>query len=113
VFILHGDIVDINGHGPNRSAADELVDALTELGRLEDVDAADVMAARMLASSVDADPTNAALWGQYRASLDSLKRLGTGNDDELAKLLASLSAPVPDATKSEPQDVRDADRAGG
>ena len=56
----------------------------------------------MLAEAVDADPTNAALWGQYRAAEVALRGLGiSADDDALTKFLAGLAGDSdPAVTKS-------------
>jgi hypothetical protein len=50
-----------------------------------------------LAEAVDADPTNAALWGQYRAAETVIREAASGGDDDFAKLIAGLSADVRNA----------------
>lgn len=56
-FIRHAEsIADWTNsmkHGANRLAIDQVIDALSDLGRLETVDAALVAAARSLADAVD------------------------------------------------------------
>ena len=100
--------------GPNRGAADVTVAALRELGRLERVDEAAVMTFVTLGDAVDADPTNAALWGQYRAAEEALRGLGIdGKDDPFAQFVAELSAGAGDAAVVESEDARSAGRKGG
>lgn len=77
----------------NAAAIAKVVRTLTELGRLEAVDAAVVQAAQSLAEAVDAQPDNASLWREYRAAEAALRSCGQGkNDDALARALAELSA---------------------
>lgn len=87
-------------YGRNRGAVEEMVDALRTTGRLEAVDAARVTAAQALADAVDTEPTNASLWREYRAALETLRQANDGGTDEFAALLDSLSAEVGDAPKS-------------
>lgn len=86
-------------HGRNRTAVDEMVAALEATGRLEQVDAARVTAARALAEAVDSEPTNASLWREYRAALETLRLVDDGGPDDFAQLLADLSAEVGDSPK--------------
>lgn len=112
VWLLDGE-VQFNPHaGPNRVAADGLVGHVRSTGVLAEVDEAHVMAAVMLAEAVDADPTNAALWGQYRAALDVVKGAGaSGDDDAFTRLMAELGgAPVRHSAEPEPGDEGYADR---
>ena len=80
--------------GRNRLATDQVIDALSDLGRLETVDAALVAAARSLADAVDSAPDNASLWREYRAALAELRAVGGEVDDELFSTLASLRTEV-------------------
>lgn len=88
--------------GRNRLATDQVIDALSDLGRLETVDAALVAAARSLADAVDSAPDNASLWREYRAALAELRAVGGEVDDELFSTLASLRTEVrhPENTQS-------------
>ena len=88
--------------GPNRLATDQVIDALSDLGRLETVDAALMAAARSLADAVDSAPDNASLWREYRAALAELRAVGGEVDDELFSTLASLRTEVrhPENTQS-------------
>jgi hypothetical protein len=45
---------------------------LRRMGRIETVDAASVQALRSMAVALDGDPSNAALWRQYREALREL-----------------------------------------
>jgi hypothetical protein len=85
----------------NRAACDMTIAALHAAGRLEQVDAATVMAAQRLADAVDSDPAHASLWAQYRAALAALKAVGAdaqGDDfGDLLRRLDGMSAPVGDS----------------
>jgi hypothetical protein len=82
--------------GRNRTAVEETVEALMAAGRLEGVDSARVAMVRALADAVDADPTNASLWREYRAAEVSLREVGENDDDGFKELLESLSSSVGD-----------------
>lgn len=87
--------------GPNRSAAESVADTLREM--FTDGDAALVTGFVMLAEAVDADPTNAALWGQYRAAEAAVREVANrGDDDEFSRLMAGLSASIRDPEVAEP-----------
>lgn len=86
-------------YGRNRTAVEAMVKALRDGGRLEQVDEARVIAACALADAVDADPTNASLWREYRAALETLRLVEDGGPDDFAQLLANLSAEVGDSAK--------------
>ena len=81
-------------YGRNRTAVELTILALNNLGRLEDIDAAKVASAQTLADAVDADPTNASLWREYRAAEQALRESHDTTADEFAQLLADLSAEV-------------------
>lgn len=98
-------------YGRNRSAVEETVEALRTAGRLEQIDAARVAAAQALADAVDADPTNASLWREYRAAESALRESHDTNTDEFAQLLAALSAEVGDSTPPEPKKPRQRNRS--
>jgi hypothetical protein len=69
------------------------------MGRLEVLDAAAVQALRSMAGGLDADPSNAALWRQYREALREL----TSDDDaggSFEEAVAALSAEVRDSPAS-------------
>lgn len=77
--------------GPVRLAAEALAVHLRNLGRIESIDVAQVDGFLMLSEAVDADPTNAALWGQWRAAEAAMRGIGASAEpDALSKLLASL-----------------------
>ena len=83
-------------YGRNRTAMETMVQALRDAGRLEPVDEARVTAALALADAVDADPTNASLWREYRAAVETLRQASDGGTDDFAALMAGLSAEVGD-----------------
>jgi hypothetical protein len=83
-------------YGRNRTAIETMVTALRESGRIEPVDEARVTAAVALADAVDADPTNASLWREYRAAVETLRQVSDGGTDDFAALMAGLSAEVGD-----------------
>jgi hypothetical protein len=113
-WVLDGEIRFDPHSGPSRLAAEALAGSMRELARLEDIDEATVWVAVLLGEAVDADPTNAALWGQFRAAIADLRGVGAGGDDDaLAQLLAGLGAPdVRDTEEPEPGDARGSDRKG-
>lgn len=97
--------------GRNRTAVEATIVALTELGRVEPVDAAVVAAARALADAVDAAPDHASLWLQYQRALETLRSLGaTETDNSFDRLLEQLRAPVGDVENTKPRNTR---RSGG
>jgi hypothetical protein len=83
-------------YGRNRKAIEKTIEAMTALGRLDGVDSARVAMVRALADAVDADPTNASLWREYRAAEVSLREVGDNDDDGFKELLESLSSSVGD-----------------
>lgn len=93
-------------HGRNRTAIETMVQALRKSGRLEPVDEARVTAALALADAVDADPTNASLWREYRAAVETLRQADDGGTDDFAALMAGLSAEVGDAKNRRTRDPR-------
>lgn len=106
---LNAEWLPLDCEGPNRVAAETTLAEVRKLGRVEPVDDAQVTAFVMLAEAVDADPTNAALWGQYRAAEEALRGLGgDGSDDPFAKLIADLSAGDRDAAVVESENSRPA-----
>ena len=74
----------------NVAAADLTIDALRAAGRLETIDKARVTAFRSLARAVDADPSNASLWREYRAAELVLREARNDDDYDFAKLLDDL-----------------------
>lgn len=73
----------------NRGQLEQTLKELRRLGRLEKIDAAAVQALRSMACALDADPSNAALWKQYREALRELRADDdrTSLDDALDELL--------------------------
>lgn len=63
---------------------------------LEPKDEALVALARGLAAAVDADPSSAALWREYRAAVTDLSEVGGGDDldDDAAGFLLAVRTPV-------------------
>ena len=63
--------------------------------RLDDSHAALVALARGLAAAVDAEPGNAALWREYRATVTALGQVAAGGevDDDTADFLVSIRTP--------------------
>lgn len=111
-----GEFVFEPHNGPNREAAAGLVAHLAELHHTEVVDGAQIRAFVMLAESVDGDPTNAALWGQYRAAELQLRGVtDRGKEsafDALLKDLAASGPVVPDAAVGKSANPRRAGRKG-
>ncbi len=81
----------------NSGQIERTLKELRRLGRIEAIDAARVQMARSMATALDADPSNAALWRQYREALREL----TANDDDgsadaaLAELFAEVGDTPP------------------
>jgi len=83
----------------NRGQLEQTLRELRRLGRIEKIDAAAVQALRSMAYALDADPSAAALWRQYREALREL----TADDDaagSFGEAVAALSAEVRDAPPS-------------
>jgi hypothetical protein len=83
-------------HGSNRTAVETTIAALNREGRLGDVDAARVALIRSLADAVDADPSNASLWREYRSAEEALREADDTTADEFSQLLAALSSEMGD-----------------
>jgi len=92
-------VTELELPGPNRLAADGVLAAAGAV--LGDVDQALATSFVMLAAAVDADPTNASLWGQYRAAEASIRGVLTGGDDEFSAVIAAMSADLRDAEVAE------------
>ena len=90
----------------NLEAIDQVIQALTNAGRLETVDAARVQIARRLARAVDENPENVGLWQQYRAAESALREMSTNDDDGLRDLFASFDAALRDQEKPVPKKPR-------
>lgn len=100
-WLLDGDFT-VAAKGPNRKAADKTIAAAGKLKRFEPIDDALVTGFVMLAESVDNDPTNAALWREYRAAEVSLRAVGADDGSgALDKFLATLQTPVGDTAHAE------------
>ena len=97
-WLLDGEF-SVSAVGPNRLAADLVV---SSLGERADGDAALLTTFVMLAEAVDADPTNAALWGQYRAAESAIREASGSDDDDFTRIMAELSADVRNAEVAEP-----------
>lgn len=74
----------------NVDALNETLGVLTELCRLDRVDAAVVQALRSMAEALDLDPSNAALWGRYLGALGALLEADSDADDDLSAALAEI-----------------------
>lgn len=91
----------VTNNGPNRAAADAVAAVAVE--HFTGAKAAALTAFVMLAEAVDSDPTNAALWGQYRAAEQLIREVAAGgDDDEFTQLMARLSAEIRDPAVDEP-----------
>lgn len=102
----------------NRKAVDSTIKAMRKDGRLKAEDAATVQMVESLADAVDIDPANASLWREFRASLDSLMRLGLeekNDGDEIALIIASLrgTTEVSDSSDAKPAKPRARSRKAG
>lgn len=80
----------------NTEALEVTLSSLRDTRRLERVDEALVQALRSMAESLDRDPSNAALWRQYRETLKEL----TADDSHssVADDIAALFSEVRDKT---------------
>ena len=90
----------------NRDAVSVTIRALMAEGRIREEDAAVVQMVESLAGSVDDDPANASLWREFRAGLETLRRLGEEDEndgDEISLIIAAL--------RGDPK-VRDAEDSG-
>ena len=82
----------------NRAQLERTLRELRRLGRVEEIDAATVQSLRSMAFALDADPSNAALWRQYR---EGVRELTADDDDGSADAaLAELFPEVGDAPPS-------------
>lgn len=66
----------------NRAAAEVTVAALRASGAVEEPQEALVALVLGLASAVDKEPGNAALWREYRAAVQQLEGVGSGGVDD-------------------------------
>jgi hypothetical protein len=83
----------------NRGQLEQTLKELRRLERIGKVDAAAVQALRSMAFALDADPSNAALWRQYREALRELTA-DDGADGSFEEAVAALSAEVRDSPPS-------------
>jgi hypothetical protein len=76
----------------NTAAVAVTVAALRRAGRIEDVDVAVVTAVERLAEAVDAEPSNASLWREFRAALADLRGVGADDSDrdEISEIIEAL-----------------------
>ena len=79
----------------NIAAADRTIDGLRSGGKLETVDEAMIVGFRAIAAALDAEPSNASLWREYRA-IEARLRDGGGVGDDLGRIINRLSAPIRD-----------------
>jgi hypothetical protein len=79
----------------NAKAIELTLAELERMGRLEAVDAAQVQVVRSLATALDDDPSNAALWRQYREALGELSAddAHSSVDDAIADLYSEVGDP--------------------
>jgi hypothetical protein len=93
----------LNGNsGKVRSAVDSTIQALRESERLTPIDSARITALEVLADAVDADPSNASLWREYRTAEAALREVNDDGDDEFADLLNRLRPSVGDPKDTRP-----------
>lgn len=78
----------------NVKALEETLSSLRDTRRLERVDEALVQGLRSMAGALDLDPSNAALWRQYRETLKELT--ADDSDGSVAGEIAALFAEVRD-----------------
>lgn len=78
-------------HGPCRAGLEKTLKA-TSKGRKAERDAW-VAAARQQADALDADPSNAALWREYRGILAELLRSDDGDSDSTQAFLLKVTTP--------------------
>lgn len=102
----------------NREAVDLTIKNLETDGKLLPEHAAVVTMVQGLASSVDEEPQNASLWREFRAALETLRRIGLeGQDDqdEISLIIAALrgSASIQHAEDVKPVNARPRSRKTG
>lgn len=78
----------------NPEALEVTLQSLRDTRRLENVDEALVQALKSMAEALDRDPSNAALWRQYRETLKELT--ADDSDSSVAGDIAALFATVRD-----------------
>ena len=80
--------------GSNAAGLERTLKALGD--RLDEDDEALVALARGLATAVDTDPGNAALWREYRAAVTALTLAGADRvDDDTRDFLLTIRTPRP------------------
>lgn len=115
-WLIDGEFTVTPAAGPNRRAAEATVAHLCGAGLPEVGMESLVEGFVMLAEAVDADPTNAAVWSQYRAAdayLRGVARDGTtaatdgdGANDWTAPVTPIAAAVVRDPAQPGPRDAR-------
>lgn len=80
----------------NLAAAHQVVASMRDLGQIEAVDEALVTAVFGLARACDDNPEVAALWREYRLTLEALRERNHQEQDALSTLLGELSASLGD-----------------
>ena len=91
--------------GSNERAVSATLKKLKSDGSLVQVPAALVELCKSLARAVDSEPGNAALFREYRASLDDLRETAAGvGDDDTAEFLISIQTPRGRASLVDPAD---------
>lgn len=86
-------------HGPVRAALEETIAELEAAGRVGQVDAARIAIARTLATTLDTEPMSPALWREYRAVEEALRKENDAQRDPFDDLLTRLSAEIRDEEK--------------
>jgi hypothetical protein len=79
----------------NLQALEKTLACLQDLGRIEDVDSAQLQALRSMAAALDADPTKAALWREYLDALSEVRRADDDANSGLADALAKVRSAAP------------------
>ena len=74
------------------TALRKTVRALKAADRLKDVDSAHLAIVEGMAAAVEDDPTNAALWKEYRAAVSALVEVSA--DDDSAPVVALVGLPA-------------------
>lgn len=87
-------------YGRNRTAAEETIAALEKGELVKSIDSARITALRALADAVDADPSNASLWREYRAAETALRGAHDNDGDEAAAFVRSVSAKMGNSTNA-------------
>jgi hypothetical protein len=78
----------------NRDAVEMTIEILFGLGRLEKIDSATVTLCRLLADSVDANPTSHGLWRQYREAVERLRAIGDSDEQDFAAYMDFLDSEI-------------------